>query len=437
MPRRLLMLIVACVAAGCVSTPSQEPCRPLANRSASCWCTGGACTGCCPDSGCSAAPEPGLPVAGEEMTLPIVLPLDCTGSAIRATVGVTGPDNASVPLSEGDRVRPVTDGHPTVGMWTLVTVKATSPGNYRLAARFEPNIGLVQTDVLVAEDHRGDAPAFSIDTDGGGLARCRHVDVSPHGWLLCLERANAGVFDSSGARVQELSRSAGPVARAGPVLWTTSPTRRWVETDAGFTASPDGGVEQPFARAIVPAENDLLVVDSYATIHQAFVDGGGLSTARDVLDFPGLAPTAAWRSGPEVIVIVGDRLCAGVVADAGGCLAPRAPTIGAAGVDPSGGVWVATQVIGTHPRSAALGLLPGTAGVTIPSSWDVVADGGEAAWDTGVWVQSDTGGQRMFVGARDGQPVLQKFRDDLELISVTSSWVTFREPGGRVLVYRR
>ena len=116
---------------------------------------------CTPANG-SAAPLDGtFQVAGEVITITMRLSTFCSPEiAVRANVSVQDPNNQTMTLAEGEPTRDVTDRNQGSGMSTTVKVLAALPGAYHFTARFEPNLGLVQRDVLAAENHRDAGPDF-------------------------------------------------------------------------------------------------------------------------------------------------------------------------------------------------------------------------------------------------------------------------------------
>ena len=138
----VIVVVVDSGAVGCSATPPTSMCQQTGTPN-----TGGVET---------------FQIAGDVLTVTMRVAQYCPASiGVRAVVSVQDPANSRLPLAEGDETSDVLDRNQSNGMSTTVKVQSTLPGSYHFTARFEPNLGVVQTDILVAENHRDAGAAFS------------------------------------------------------------------------------------------------------------------------------------------------------------------------------------------------------------------------------------------------------------------------------------
>jgi hypothetical protein len=432
MKLRVVVLAVGAVIAACSPPPMMQKCRGAGGF-------GGGPGGI----------DNGFFVAGDELSITLLLPIFCESTVdVKATVSVVDPSNDALPLSFGEAERQVPEGDrdPNVGMKTVVKVLSTTAGSYHFVARFEPNLGLFQTDVLVAENHTNATPDFAV-SGSGGLTGCDHIDVSPLGRPLCLSDRQVRSYELDGGPLQTLTL-AGQGARFGSVVWTLeggNRVQRWEETDAGFVWAVDGGLAvPPQSSLLAPAVDDLILV-GITEIQRVVWDGGSLSYER-LNDYFQNNSFAAWRDGPRYMTYdqMGQQ-CSAAIGDGGRCLTPFFSSTGfgfpgALGNEPGAGIWIPSDNFSVFPATRNLSLLRFSGGATdlsLPPSWDV-ADAGTKRWDTGTYLQKVGSTQKLLVLEKNGAFTLQSFRGDLGLLSETGSWASFHEAStNRVLIYKR
>lgn len=381
-------------------------------------------------------------VAGDVVSVTMQLAVSCPSTITpRATVSVRDPNNATVPLVEGEAMRDA-EQIAGQGMQTVVKVRAVSPGPYHFTARFEPNLGIAQRDVIVAENRRDAGASFSVPA-GSLLTQCRKVDVSAGGKPLCMS-PRVEVYDADGGVMQTLSSDGGEAVRAGNVLWLHEglALSRWVETPTGFAADPDAGpLSSPLTMRLAADEHGLFFAQS-GSLSSVEVTPGGTYNERTQFNAVTTDPQLLWKHRDEYLVLGGfqffdTQLCSGRFNDAGRCDSTGnfgTPLQGIA-AEPAGlWTWFADQRTFPPAEVIALRTGPQLRELTLPSAWHPT-DAGSLLWDTGAMLRSDDG-QTLLLLDRQGAFVLQQF-PDRPVVSLTSQWVTLRGPSGEVLIYRR
>lgn len=394
-----------------------------------------------PTGGFVSPPQDAFAVAGDVLSVTMQLPVQCPeGITPRVTVSVQDPNNTNAPLLEGEATRDA-EQLPNQGVQTVVKVRSTIPGPYHFTARFDPNLGLIQRDVVAAENHR-DAGAELVAPAGSLLAQCRHIDVTPLGRPLCLT-GNVRLYERDAGVLQVLGGPLATAARVGDLLWVTDGLRvsRLVETAAGYQGAPDASFDPLITNPIIAADDTGLFAARNGEIwHIDWVDGGFVESGH----FVSLTNIAAslWKRGDEYVVIGrpgsgGEgAVCTGRFRDAGSCtpinfglpapspLASERAGLWTSSTDFRFSVGLLTLRTGSVVRELAL-----------PPGWGV-SDAGVLSWDTGAVIQSSLTGQQLAVLDRQGSFVLQKFPDG-QLHSVTGTWVAVRTATGDVVIYRR
>lgn len=372
---------------------------------------------------------------------------------VRATVSAVDPNNQPVDLVGEDATRVVT-ARDSNGMSTVIEVLPKLAGPYHFTARFEPNLGVVQADVLVAEDDRDAGPELTL-ADAGALAGCRHVDLTEQGRVLCLTGA-VRVLERDGTLLQTVSASA-QAARVGETLWVVASDgllTRWHETDAGY-AREDAGLSLALPNPLIAADEEgLLVAAESEVLHTSRADAGLERVGHPDNAFDHL--TTVWRSGRQ-FAMVSEVIGAGgaapheltlitgaldgppaAFAQFGSTLdgSGNAPAVGTLGSEPPG-VWLVTQDLGTFPVRTLLTLngRKGQRTMLLPFAWRGSFPGARVQWDTGASLVNDAD-ERLYLLDRDGQFVLQRF-PSLPLRSVTSRWLALDAPDGQLRIYRR
>lgn len=391
-------------------------------------------------------PDDDFRVAGDDVSVVMFLPIECpTELEVKATVSVQDPNNMPLALLEGEATRVVTDRVTGVGMSTTVKVRGAAPGSYHFVARFEPNLGTVQTDVLLAENKRDAGPELIVP-GGAALSGCAQLDLTEGGRLLCLGDT-VQLFERDGKLVQTLAQSAS-AARVGQELWVVDATRvtRWVEGDAGFVLAPDAGVDHGLQSPIFAADStELMLVGQTAELRFVHAAAGRLVV--EVFSAATTSnPLGLWKSKESFAMIGQDvfsneqvTACGGSLRDGGSSCRPLFKGNGATlpiASEPGVGLWATSDNPFVFPPTKTLSLISGgaTRDFGLPASWDGVLAGQRVRWDSAPRLIS--GSRRLFVLDRAGAFVLQAFPDQ-QLISATSRWISMSGPNGSVLIYRR
>ncbi|MBL8955640.1 MAG: hypothetical protein JNK82_33000 [Myxococcaceae bacterium] len=378
-------------------------------------------------------------VAGEPATKVLRLPMTCPPEVeMRATVTVLGPDNLPVPLSEGEPTR-VLSGSDRSFDFATVTAKVlpAAPGPYHFTARFEPNLGSVQGDLLIAENHRDAGPELTV-RGAGGLGTCSLIDVTPGGRLLCLTASRLSVYDpDGGARTQTLPGV--HAAHVSGVLWVYDPpfVRRYIEEPSGFVLHPMSGVSTNVGtnRGVIAADASGAMIGLFPNLYEAVLGpDGGIRLRTDYLQSASLGD-ALWKRRDEYLSVGdGRNVCHGRFLDAGDLC--NGFEQGAVLASEPAGIWsLGSEPFQPELRSLALRTgaivrqLPLTSGWSAePPDW--------VEWDTGAVILDQNTGRRLFVADKGGTFMLQTY-PALPVLSVTSRWVALRNANDDVLLYSR
>lgn len=395
----------------------------------------------CTPAGFMSQTNDGLAVAGDVLNVAMRLGVTCPSSIQpRVIVTVRDPNNFEAPLFEGEATRDAerVDGE---GLQTFVKVRSTLPGAYHFTARFEPNLGLAQKDVFVAENHRDAGATLSIP-GGTTLAGCRHIDVTPLGRPVCLT-GDVRLYDPDGGTLVSLGAPAS-AARVDDVLWVSQGSRlsRWVETSAGLVAVPDASYSPSLIGPFIAADPQGLFATLNGDLTLIDVQDGGF-VERAHLSMVAQRPSALWKRGDEYVLLGSFNdfetvLCTGRFRDGGTC----SSAFSMSGLPvpfplacERAGVWTWSNDFRFGALSLTLRAGTGFRELTLPPGWGPL-DAGVAAWDTGVAIRNVSSGDEMLVLDRQGTFVIQKFPPG-RIVSVTSRWVALQSPGGGVLIYPR
>jgi hypothetical protein len=327
-------------------------------------------------------------LTGSPVTVPITLAVDCGAhKASGVTVSVVGPADEHVDSGNDAPVQS------TNGFTTNVTFTAATPGGYHISARFEPNLGLAQFDLVAAADRRDAGAAFVIDSSA--LTPCTHVEVTPAGRLVCIGDGTAQVFDGSGSTQRETGVRA---EYADGVLWLVKNGTliRRVETDAGFVDAASLSMAPP--DQLLPTANDVLVVSASAASLVTASDGG--LDARALTMLP-ISPVQ-WRDSNVFGSLVGNSLCLQPLD--GGSIPPPCLKLGAftPGLAPMGvdtqGIW-ATEMTLAGSNFVYRINPDGSSALKLPPVW--LPRMRSAAWETAALV-GDDGGTTLVVNGDTG-----------------------------------
>jgi hypothetical protein len=201
--------------------------------------------------------------------------------------------------------QPLADARLTLtGFHAEVTFTPTGGGPYHVSARFQPNRGLGQADVLSAADRNDET---GLEVAGFG---CELAELTDAGLVVCL-RADAGVFQLSGAALRAVQSldGFGLVQPRGEVLWTSSPVARLVagtqgDGGPGYREPPDADGGDTAVRLWATHDDALAQVGDRLRLYT--IGDGGLSFT-DV----GKAPDggAVHRVGSQLVVVEVTRDC--------------------------------------------------------------------------------------------------------------------------------
>jgi hypothetical protein len=213
-------------------------------------------------------------IAGTPTTLEMLLPVECGNRMpTGVTVSVLGPSDENVPVDAG------TPQSGTAGFTTDVTFTPTTPGGYHIAARFEPNLGLAQYDLVAAADRR-DAGFAVLTTDSSNVDGCDHVEVSPSGRLVCIDNtAGSKVYDRDQVTISNFD---GIAEYADGVLWQSNngSLTRFVDSDAGFVAHESGSIGSGGVVRLLPTASDVVVIQGNGATFITPAPDGGLTSVR-------------------------------------------------------------------------------------------------------------------------------------------------------------
>ncbi len=301
------------------------------------------------------------------MAMPQTLFIATAGAPVTVTVLNTSECGSRVPTSAVSSVldpeitpTPSTISAPRVvsgqGFAADVTFTPSLAGEYHVVARFEPNFGKAEVDVIVAADRRDAGTVDSL---------CAHGDFTPGGLTLCYRNGGVDVVGTA----QRLDGA--PIVRRGPTLWANRGGRleRWVEDGGAFSLVESATVD--FTR-IVPGIDDALLIGTGSKVHW-WVDGGAHPTGLT-------APVGIWLGAGTLVTVTtatgpGAGWCVTALGGDGGA---RCSEIGN------------FEVIGTSPDGIAVELAAGAQAIVfddrsaaafrLPPGWHLDALG-ESDWD--------------------------------------------------------
>lgn len=251
----------------------------------------------------------GKPMNVEVEFFPTVNSCSPGPSASRADAAVASPDNESVtavataPMSANGGIR------------STVTFTPVTAGPYHLSVRFEPDLGTVQKDVVVAVDKTDEAPVV-VAFPTSPTPTCQQLEIDGD-TLLCLDV-------SSGARLKTI-RAAQVVSSVDALAFGSVPGRAWVETTARdaldlYDVNADGSLSRraslslgpvgnlpPLPRQILASGNRALVVDDEKFFEVTALEDGGISSSSEVPLSPGT--WAHWEPDAGVLTLAVDQVC--------------------------------------------------------------------------------------------------------------------------------
>lgn len=270
-PLRRLLFCAALLSQGCISCLFPSPSPPSV------------CSGGFGGFGGGSAPPEEVRAAGLPTTVTLTLESSvvCSDRAAptvtSVTVELTDPDNRPVEAVVSLPVK--RSGQYGNEAWdATVTFTPPAPGAYHVIATFEPGVGLVQRDLWVANDRRGEAPAqtFALPIS------CLHVERTTLGSVLC-ESATAGaVLYRQGTEV-----AGWPFATAraaGNVIWVN-------DVSTGLSRNLDTGSGPPvqtavtsssFSRESFAATEDDALAFSNSRLRLVHFTGSALATDAEV-----------------------------------------------------------------------------------------------------------------------------------------------------------
>ncbi len=355
--------------------------------------------------------SPSFATAWQPVTVTALLPVSC-GMRVPTSVTVSVLDPSSNPIAHTSTEPRATND----GFETDVSFTPTVPGTYHLAARFEPNFGTAQANVIVAAERRD---AGSILVPG----RCDRGDFTPGGLVLCRNADTVDVLDA-GRQFEGFPF----VARWSSTLWLSTGTRleRWVEDGGSFELTD--ALMTSAHQAIIPGADEALLLGLNSATW-LWRDGGVTSVPAPIR-----MNNVLWRTGNDVAFIRGNQWCAaripGYVADGGQrCTMLTSPTAVALGPE---GIWVQNEtMLGSEVMLVDHRM---STGFPLPPGWAVFVPG-PFGWDNGVVLDAGRPDAGPFVLARSGDNiVLENYGPRVQ--AITSTCVTVPE-GSSTRLYRR
>ncbi len=318
------------------------------------------CTRPAPDAGKLALP---LPSVGDVVTVTLsVRPACKPDQPVNVQVEVLDPDNLPVTHTN----TPPSAARPE----TAINFVAAKAGPYHLIARFEPELGQAQADLLIAE-LRNEPAAITATIPSS----CSTVEPIGSDHLICFDTTTVRLVGPSGGVLQTLP--AVGLSRAGDVAW--------LRTDVGvFRYVFDGGVlEQSPARNLaafsksgesslaVTADNAFVVELAKAISADVSADAGAQSTFKSVT-----GPVVAVRSDGGVRAAVAFaswcQYGAAFTTDGGTCFPGEGTPVG----QEDGHVWLHDKTSGALVAGfpgASVTAAPRTIRLRLPSPLTVVS----------------------------------------------------------------
>jgi len=422
-------LLVAVFVAGCPSAFKPGPCDGSGGMS-----TGGSGTGSFQDSAA---------LTGVRQSVHLESPVSgCLASSeLSVTAKVYDQDNVEVPA---------TVEHVVLESFIAsadVVFTPVNPGNHHLTARFEPNLGIQQADVVVVADRRGDK-GTAVQVPSG--TTCDAVTLLPSTAVLCL-RTSRSLLEvyRAGALVQSIT-GVSAYATRGDVVWTGGVTLvRWEDRGAGMLARSGaiGGASGAQLK-ILPGGDVLEITPGH--IYRSGFDGGAVVQpfVPVAVNFSG--PVALSPGGLRVLGIGARGACVASVPGQGpaesGCSEQTGSSIGA----DHGGVWSGNNGSGLVTYFAALDTLPLDGGqvtssqLTLPNNWIVQSSTFAPAVETSVpgFGPAGPAGDSMAVGsglprASGGTLILEEFAPKAGTARGDDVQVLVTAPDGTMRVVQR
>jgi hypothetical protein len=372
---------------------------------------------------------------GQPLSVDLVVDQNCDDS-VAMTVKVTVADPNNLPVDVGDAMRTVMPNQE--GVRTNVQFTPTVAGPYHLVGRFEPNLGVAQTDVIVAADRSMDAPAFAVGLSTT-LGACTHVDITPASRLLCLE-PGVQLFEADAGAVQTIpSQHAAYVDGSLWIMDTGGNVSRWVEAgDAGFVLTPDASVPtSDLSVQLLPTAEDVVLFDTitFEVKRISATDAGSLLTTGDgILTSFGGQFQLGWHGGNDVVGLSTNNVCTfSFAADAGTPNCTFLNNVSMAGVDKAG-VWDFDVTFGhvlqglSSTRSSSLEAPVGAAFLPYTQSFLFES--------SPILLLPDPTARPYLVSLDDHGFSLQAFGDGVTVKSATSTAVTLQQ-NSQLQVYRR
>lgn len=373
-----------------------------------------------------------LPLTGQAFTFKVSSGFSCDTTPVTSQVVITGPDTNEVPVQLGTNGR-----DDDLGNFVEVTFTPLAAGPHHFAARFLPNLGVVQFDLDVVAVR--DVPPVKVTAPE--LASCFELEVFPSGRVACLS-SPAAVYEVAsgvlGAAVQ--LPYASKAFRVGDTLWVLSADgllARWRD-GATFAPAPANGVLVGADATVLPTRDDAVVLAGARVLYVHERAEGALTADDQNVE---LAMThdrlTGWRSGAAYGAYSWQQECEGVLGGALVCSAASAP----GGESPialsEAGAW--TQTFGTRPtvtvrKRTALDSL------TVSPDWRVLATGFTYGVEPLLQSGYSSGIQYAIGLTSDNQLIIESYGDVSagHLISVTHSTASRYDAATHTLsLYRR
>ena len=193
---------------------------------------------------------------GESISIELAVSTPCSEEPRAGAVhtAVLGPDSEPVEHTNNGAMQW------SSGLATAVTFPPAVPGPYHLAARFEPNFGLAQQDLLAGVNRAGRAPVPGLSLPASEARGCTDFALTAHDAVLCqLPRDEVRVY-RGGVLQQQLP--AGPLAVVGNTVWLAHDggLHSYVDTGTGSLLPGPEAKVSPTVLSLTGTADEVTVV---------------------------------------------------------------------------------------------------------------------------------------------------------------------------------
>jgi hypothetical protein len=228
----------------------------------------------------------------------------CARHATATSVDVTVFDSDSVQVPAA-ATPPVQAG---VNLTTTVTFTPMAPGSFHVTARFEPSLGLVQKDVLVAVDKSNEAPVV-VQLPTAPTVSCSQIDFDGD-TLLCLDTSNADNWLRTIRGAQVVSSVQATVfALSQGKVWLESPHDGLLDlyslgADGTLTLVGSDAANTTLFPILLAVGDRVLVTSNTAFLEVRYLPDGGFDHSAPV-PVDGGIDGVQWQDDAGVVVFAG------------------------------------------------------------------------------------------------------------------------------------